>query len=70
MTMDNIIKYKRKRFHGDDRELQVFFDKLIEDGFTLFSYQELEVNCSVPENKFNAIIIYYKQNNIKNILND
>lgn len=70
MTMSNIIKYKRKKFHGNDRELQVFFDKLIEDGYILFSYQELEVNCCAPENKFNSIIIYYKQNNIKNQLND
>ena len=68
--MNNIIKYKRKKFHGDDRELQVFFDKLIEDGYILFSYQELEVSCTAPENKFNAVIVYYKQNIIKDLLND
>jgi len=68
--MNNIIKYRRFKFNGCEKELQLKFDELIKDGYILFSYQEMEVSCRVPDDKIHAILICYKQNNINNILND
>jgi hypothetical protein len=68
--MSNIIKYKRFKFKGNDRELQLFFDDLVKDGYIIHTYQELEVNLKKIEDNIHCIIICYKENNIKNILND